>query len=467
MMRYIPLAVILCITIVLILSYGAGRKKSNTIVGAPSEHTDIAVDVKTDIIFPPKFIFGAATSSSQTEGAGKEDGTTVLTDWSPWMEKQEGRPPSAQDILSVDYYHRYPQDFDLARQIGLNSIRISVEWARIEPNCDGKFDAKEMAHYAEQVRALVKRGVVPFVNLNHFSLPLCYAQEGGWLNPQLPIFFARYATYVAKHLRGVEWWMTINEPMVIVMDGYIEGRYPPGKKNAYSEAIRVLVNLLDAHREAYRAIHAVAKMRGEKAMVGMASFTPLYLPASDSMDDTRAADLYNFGKQFFDIGAGEEEDYIGINYYSRHFLKFSFWSKLFGQFMSEGDGEKTDTGTEIYPKGIYEVIRQYKQFKKPIIITENGLADAKDTKRASFILAHLYWVHKAMEEGADVRGYFVWSLTDTYEWNAGFGTRFGLIAIDFEHDLARSIRPSAFIYGEVCRTKKITSELWRKVFEKK
>ena len=419
------------------------------------------LEVKSDLVFPRGFVFGAATSAYQTEGESQN------TDWYEWQVKQRGRPFTPAEIKSVDHYHRFREDFDLAKQIGLQSVRISIEWARIEPNCDGKFDEKEMKHYEEVVRAMTERGLAPFVNLNHFSLPICYAQSGGWLNPELPRFFARYAGYIARHLNGVEWWMTFNEPMVVVVDGYIKGDYPPGEKDQDDVAIGAAINMLEAHRRAYRVIHSIAKTRNQKVMVGMASFTPMYLPYSDSREDKRAAAAFNFAKRFFDVGSGGEQDYVGINYYSRHLMKFSILSTLFGSYMSQGDGEKNDMGWEIYPYGLYQVINEYRRFNKPIIVTENGLPDEKDTKRARFILEHLYWVHKAIEEGADVRGYFVWSLTDTYEWGHETMPRFGLVGIDLDHGLARSVRPGALVYGEVCRTKKITPELWQKAFEKK
>ncbi|OGY99744.1 MAG: hypothetical protein A2945_01975 [Candidatus Liptonbacteria bacterium RIFCSPLOWO2_01_FULL_52_25] len=461
-MRYrMALLVIFIATLLLFL----GEPQKIQRGGALNEVVPDRADVVTNLVFPKNFVFGAASSAYQTEGGNTH------SDWYYWQSEKLGHKLTPAEDLQIDHYHRFNEDFDLVKQIGLGSVRISIEWARIEPDCYGKFDAREMAHYKEVVRAMKKRGITPFINLHHFSLPMCYAQSGGWLDPQMPEYFARYAAYVAKHLPGVEWWMTFNEPMVVVMDGYIHGRYPPGVKDATGEeALQVAVNILEAHRRAYREIHAIARKRNAKAMVGMASFTPLYLPSSpDNASDKRVALGFNFLKRFFDIGAGREQDYVGINYYSRHFLKFSVWGLLFGEYVSQsqGDGAKTDMGWEVYPYGLYEVIQEYRSFGKPIIVTENGIADGKDEKRPRFILEHLYWVHKAIQEGADVRGYFVWSLTDTYEWNYGFESRFGLIAIDYEHGLARSIRPGALVYGEVARTKKITPELWRKVFLKK
>src|SRR3989344_541110 len=325
-----------------------------------------------------------------------------------------------------------------------NAHRFSIEWSRIEPR-EGKFSEEEIAHYKKVITALRERGLEPFVTLHHFTNPVWFADYGGWENSKAPAYFARYASYMAKKLPEVKYWITINEPMVMATKGWTEGTWPPFKKN-WNGAFKVAHNLTKAHNAAYRAL----KKNNDDLRVGVAK-NNIYF------DAYKNGLLSKLGVIFFDYAWNRwflnriknNQDFVGINYYFHNTIRarFSAPSKWMNY---NGNKRVSNFGWEIYPEGIYHVTKQaWEKYKKPVFIFENGIADAKDRQRAEFIKDHLKWLYKAIEEGADVRGYFHWSLLDNFEWAEGFTMKFGLVEMDFE-TLERKPRNSYYLYKEIC-----------------
>ncbi len=380
--------------------------------------------------FPKNFLWGSATSSYQVEG-GIEN-----TDWTE--AGRQGKVPLAN--RACDHYNLYEKDFDLIKELGQNANRFSIEWARIEPE-EGKFDEKEVEHYRKVLQALRDRGIEPFVTLWHFTLPLWFAKKGGFENPKAPEIFARYCGYVVERLAasakasasqggiGAKFWMTINEPMVYASGSYLKGNWPPFKKNFFTFK-KVIKTLISSHL----ASHIIIKKINPDLQIGIAK-NNIYFENIPFIDR-----FWNF---YFLNKIKNHLDFIGLNYYFHR------------RFPKNKNKEVSDMGWEIYPKGIYHVLKELRHYSLPVYITENGLADSKDTKRAKFIKDHLFWAHKAMQEGVDLRGYFHWSLTDNFEWAHGFGPRFGLVEIDYE-TMERKIRPSAWEYKKICETNSLT-----------
>jgi len=361
--------------------------------------------------FPKGFLWGAATSAYQVEGGNRN------SDWESWKVKA-GR--------ACDHYRRFEEDFDLLKPLNLNAYRLSVEWARIEPE-KGKFDAGEVEHYREVLKALKRRGIKPLVTLHHFTNPLWIAGQGGWESPSTISYFESYVRYVVTQLADLcDFWVTVNEPWVYLSEGYLYRRWPPEKLSP-AAACRVGGNMLRAHRAVYRLIHEIQP----RAMVGIAYSLGYIRPPIPLK-----ANLAAWWERSFIRWAGAQ-DFIGVNYY-RSITPFG--SSL----------PKTDIGWEIYPEGLYRVLVELKGCRLPIYITENGLADAKDEKRADYIRGHLDSVWRAIQSGVDVRGYFYWSLLDNFEWASGFGPRFGLVEIDYG-TMERRIRPSAKAYAEIAK----------------
>lgn len=386
---------------------------------------------ETNLKFPKDFLLGAACSAHQTEG------NNTHSDW--WHYEQIGRLPKSG--LACDFYNRYVEDFDLARRIGLNSIRISIEWARIEPE-EGRFDHAALGHYLTMLREMKTRGLIRTVTLQHFTLPQWIAKKGGW-EKNLNDYFGKYAQIVAEKLGSeIDLFFTINEPEVSTLLSYVRGVHPPFKQNIFLVP-KVIHNMISAHKAMYRSITNV--LPGAK--IGIVKNNVYYEPyrLNHPLDRIIAFVSSYFGNHYILRRIRNQANIIGLNYYFTNTVAFS-WTH--GVEIKNTTDPKSDMGWRTYPKGLYYVLSELKQYHKPVYVTENGIANARDDMRKRFIREHLESVKQAMDEGLDVRGYYYWSLTDNYEWHDGFGPRFGLIEINYE-TLVRTIRSSAVIFKEL------------------
>jgi len=390
--------------------------------------------------FPKGFLWGSSTSAYQVEG-GIEN-----CDWAE-------RYPAGQ---ACDHYNRYEQDFDLIKNLNQNAHRFSIEWSRIEPE-PGKFDKKEIEHYRKVLLSLKKRKIKSVVTLWHWTNPLWFMEMGGWANKKSINYFENYTKVIVKELGDlIDFWVILNEPMVYI-SGYSTGKFPPFQKRNIFKIRKVFNNLVKAYQTAYQAIHT----QYPKAQVSIAKHTNYFEPDRKwcLLEQLIAGIFHYFWNHWFLKRIKNQVDYIGLDYY--HHFRIVFYpymqkiepvagvKMLFIKNLNE---KVSDMGWEIYPQGIYYVLKYLSKFQKPIYITENGLADAKDEKRKDFIKDHLYWIHKAIESGIDIRGYFHWSLMDNFEWaKKGFEPRFGLIEIDYK-TMERRPRPSAYYYAEICRS---------------
>lgn len=368
--------------------------------------------------FPEGFLWGSATSSYQVEGGIENN------DWA--ASAREGKVPPAD--RATNHYNLYEQDFDLAKSLGHNAHRFSIEWARVEPE-EGKFNEEAIEHYRKVLEALRARGIEPFVTLYHWTLPIWFVEKGSWLNKKVPQVFSKYCEYVVSRLGDLaKFWITINEPEVFISQGYLKGIWPPFKKNIF-QYFKVAKNLISSHKASYNVIKKI----NPELQIGIAKNNIYFenLPV-----------LRYFWNFYFLNKIKNHQDFIGLNYYFHR------------RFGGNENKEVTDMGWEIYPEGIYHVLKELKKYQKPIYITENGLADSKDEKRAKFIKDHLRWAHRAIQEGVDLRGYLHWSLLDNFEWAHGFGPRFGLIEVDYQ-TMERHIRPSAWEYAKICRSNQL------------
>jgi len=402
--------------------------------------------------FPQGFLWGSATSAHQVEGNNFNDWTEwekvnakrlvqeAKNKWQPWQQKkfpEMFNPENYISGLACDHYHLYEQDFEIARSLGQNAHRFSVEWSRIEPQ-EGKFNEAEIEHYRKVIAALKQRGLEPFLTINHWTLPVWFAARGGWENKESVKIFAKFVDRIANDFKEeIIYWITLNEPWIYISHSYLRGIWPPQKKNLFS-SLKVFKNQIYAHKSAYNII----KSYNPEAKIGLAE-NNIYFEGW----------LKWFVRRWINQGFLDEikrqTDFIGLNYY--------FHNKIRGFKFSHNDNEKiSDMGWEVYPEGIYYVLKKLKNYNKPIYITENGIADSEDLKRAKFIKDHLFWTHKAISEGALVRGYFYWSLLDNLELDKGFWPRFGLVEADYK-TFTRKIRPSAYEYAKICRENKIVN----------
>ncbi len=412
--------------------------------------------------FPSGFLWGAATSSHQVEGDNR---------WSDWWEfEQSGHLPHVSGE-ACRHYELYEQDFDMAQSWGHNAHRFSIEWSRIEP-VEGKWNDDAVAHYRSVIRALLERGLEPVITLHHFTNPAWFARAGGWLHRGSATMFARYVEFVAGQLgKDVRYWLTINEPTVYVMQGYINGEWPPFLKASWIKAIIAFNNLAKAHVLAYRRLHQVCR----NARVGFAHSAPVVMPCDARRKRDRiAAGLRDFilNRAFFLlIGASSKKrertarclDYIGINYYTRSVIRSASWGvgALLGKACHSLDhdhgGLASDIGWEIYPNGLRLILEQFSRFNIPLIITENGVATNDEVLRSEFLIQHLKSLAQALESGVNVIGYLYWSLVDNYEWALGTEPHFGLAAVDpITHE--RRPRPCAEDLKTICRDNRLEAK---------
>ena len=407
--------------------------------------------------FPKDFMWGAASSAHQVEGRNSNS-------WTAWEETPGRVRDNTRSGMAADFWHRYPEDFDLLKQLNLNAYRFSIEWSRVEPK-EGQFDENALSQYAEMLDQLHKRGITPMVTLHHFTNPLWLEQRGGWVDSRTPEAFRRFAHRVAERLgTRVTWWCTLNEPTIELTLGYIIGSFPPGRHN-YLDFWRARRNMVRAHKLAYLDIHTL--YLNHKLMaprIGIAHHL-VYAEPRNSRNPIDCALAFVFrylSNQYFISRTRSASDYIGVNYY---FAKRIFW-RFGGPGLIIGEEKlpnlnESDMGWEVYPEGLFHICRALAGERKPIYVTENGLADATDRLRGWSITQHLVAIERAIEYGANVRGYFHWSLTDTFEWENGFMPKFGLIEIDFETQ-QRTERKSALEYSAIAKLGDIPESLREK-----
>lgn len=400
------------------------------------------------IRFPKDFLWGAATSAYQVEG------DNINSDWWQW-EKDTGRENSGSACRHYEYYE---QDFDLAKSLNHNAHRLSIEWSRIEPQ-EGEFSQAELKHYTDVILSLRSRHIEPIVTLHHFTNPAWFSKSGGWENGRSVARFLRYCDFVTRSLAThVRYWITINEPTVYISHAYIFGVWPPEAKSPL-KAKTVQDNLAWAHIKTYRLIHEIYRESSfPRPSVSFSQFTQAFVPCTENLKDRFAALLRNkwFNLGFLDHAARHHTlDFIGLNYYSRQLVEPRNWeiSRLLGDTCQNNHHpvKKNSLGWDIYPEGLYELLLMLKKYGLPVIITENGICTPDDELRWEYIRSHLRNIHSAMEKGVPVAGYLYWSLLDNFEWDKGFGPRFGLMDVDY-NTYKRSIRESASKFGQVCKT---------------
>lgn len=422
------------------------------------------------MIFPADFLWGTATAAYQVEGNNKN------SDWWQW-EQENGRIlQQHQSKQACNWWENAETDLDRAAEMGTNAHRLSLEWSRIEPE-PGRFDKDALDRYRQILTAMHTRGIEPMVTLHHFSNPVWLVEKGDFHTDITIEYFQRYAAKTVQVLGDlVPKWVTINEPMVYVFMRYLTGAFPAAQKTGWAGAIEAIPHLLRCHAVAYHAI----KEHSPEAQVGIAKNMAFFEAKPDSTWVSRRwagwlSWLYNeswwesvvngrlhlpFGRRTIPHLAGTF-DFIGINYYTRFYVKFPPRQGLveaeWGPDAQVSDGNYG----EVYPAGLFWAIKKVLPYGKPIYITENGVPDQADTIRPSFLLTHLREVWRAISFCFPVMGYYHWSLVDNFEWDRGWTQRFGLIEMNPETQ-ARQLRPSGRLYTEICTQNQINSDMARR-----
>jgi beta-glucosidase len=421
---------------------------------------------------PDDFLLGCGTAAHQVEGHLDND----------WTRMEREHPERIKDGsvsgIACDHHARYRDDLRQLAAMNHTTYRFSIEWSRVEPR-DGFLDRDELRHYRDVARTCRALGMEPVVTLQHFTLPVWLADRGGVRSADAPRLFARFAAVCAEAMGAdVRWWLTINEPAVLAVFGYLYGEWPPLEPSMRG-FLGALAGMARMHAAAYTAIHAVAQARGWRAEVSVAHHERPMRPLNPRSPVHRAvAVLPNavFNRWFLracttgrllpPVGHGQPVpglrrslDYLGLNFYCEERVRFNPRNvrELFAENVVPPGVPLSAFGWTIDPTALRRAIENlWQDFRLPILITENGVADNHDELRPRFIVDHLSAVCDAIAAGADVRGYLHWTAMDNFEWAEGYSKRFGLLAVDRDTQ-ERIAKPSAAVFAEICASRRVAA----------
>jgi beta-glucosidase len=424
---------------------------------------------KAKFHFPRGFLWGTATASHQVEGNNSNN------NWWAWEQEPDRIMHGHKSGLACDWWGgRWKEDFDRAAEGAHNAHRLSIEWSRIQPKPD-RWDEDSLDHYRDMLRGLKERNISPLITLHHFSDPIWVSELGGWENENSIEYFIKYVSKVVEALAEYNnLWITINEPNVLVVNGYLLGLFPPGKRSL-SLIGKVYTNLLRAHAAAYREIHRLQSTARVGIAINYRSAKPAksWNPLDIGMVGLQSKVFNNpFPSALLDgvlrlpisrrriPETKGTQDFLGLNYYTRDYLALSLLHprNYFLRRYFRSGADLSDTGflaTE--PDGMFEALKWGLQYNVPIIITENGIEDAEDRIRPSYIIQHIHQIWRGINFNWPIKGYFYWTLVDNFEWERGWTQRFGLWELDEETQIRRK-RPSADLFAEICDQNGISSE---------
>lgn len=442
--------------------------------------------------FPEGFLWGVATASYQIEGSWDKDGKGVSI-WDIFSHTQGKIIDGSTGDVACDHYRRWREDIALMKELNVKAYRFSIAWTRIIPQGAGPVNPKGLDFYDRLVDGLLDAGIKPFVTLYHWDLPQALQDIGGWANRDVAYYFADYAAVVAHRLGDrVKHWMTHNEPWVVSWVGYGWGHHAPGIKNP-KVALQVAHHLLLSHG---LAVEVLRDLGDGETQVGIVLNLSRVHPATESDEDKAAAhrndgflnrwfldpiftgsypsDMWEwFGQLVPEVKPGDmaiisrKIDFLGVNYYTRSVVKHDPEGGLLqlSNVRIEGS-EYTEMGWEVYPDGLYELLtRLHRDYKVPAIyITENGAAfkdevtgDGKvhDERRLNYLREHFLRAHRAIQDGVPLKGYFVWSFIDNFEWAYGYTKRFGVVYVDYATQ-KRIVKDSGWWYKKVITENGVT-----------
>lgn len=443
-------------------------------------------------MFRDDFVWGVASSAYQVEGRDPEDGCGKNI-WDTFAE--EGRILDGKDAYTAcDHMHRYKEDYKLMKLLGIKAYRFSMSWARILPEGTGKVNEKAIAMYRDMILSMKENGIEPYITMYHWEFPQALQDKGGWLNEDVIQWFGEYAKVVAENFSDIcEYFITLNEPECFVGLGHLSGVHAPGLKLPYKDVFKIAHNALRAHGQ---AVINLRKYASRPIKVGYAPTCGMAYPATDSPEDIEAArktlfgfhqpmDNWTWNVAWFNdpvfLGKYPEE---GLKKFAEYLpeitdedmklisqpLDFMGQNIYNGYMMRQGeDGEpeyvdreagaaKTAAGWPVTPECFYYGVKfLYERYHLPLYITENGMSchddvslDGRvhDPNRQNFLDLYISALQRANDDGADVRGYFLWTFLDNFEWDKGYTERFGIVYVDFKTQ-KRIVKDSAFWYQKI------------------
>jgi beta-glucosidase len=407
-------------------------------------------------VFPKSFYWGVSTASHQVEGSTVNQWTEwelahaselartakkrlqhVVADWDA-IQKQAENPNNYVSGRGVNHYTRYQEDFDILKSLNMTAFRFSIEWSRIEPK-EGEWNEDEVDHYRDYIRQLKKRGIEPFLNIWHWTMPTWFTAKGGFQKSSNLKYWRRFIQKISdEYSSELKYIITLNEPNVYATFGYLIGEWVPEQKNPLAFGA-VYYNLARAHRQAYKILRANSPMLRigiAPALANIQSKRP-----NNPIDIIATTWMRYFWNWWFMNRVKRKIDFVGFNYYFSDYYKTGR--------IDNPDAPVNDLGWYMEPEGLHPLLtRVWAHYKKPIFITENGVADSNDQYRQWWLEETMVAMERALSEGVDLRGYFHWSLLDNFEWKYGWWPKFGLVHVDREHGMKRTPRPSALWFAK-------------------
>jgi beta-glucosidase len=438
--------------------------------------------------FPKGFLWGTATAAYQIEGGFDQDGKGESI-WDRFVRKPGRIKNGDTGEVACDHYHRWAEDLSLMQELGVNAYRFSLSWPRIFPTGYGRPNRRGVDFYRRLVEGLRERGITPLITLYHWDLPQALQDKGGWPNRDTVYYFRDYAGYMFEEFKDlVPLWITHNEPFVASFFGYGTGENAPGV-HSLPKIFQSAHHFLLSHGEAVKAFRQI--MGEGKGQIGLANFLWRHEPVSNKPRDQKAAkraeglisrwyrdpvftgsyprDVWTWIKRRFAAPKMKSDDlaiisqpidFLGVNYYSRNLYKANALNPVTGfTHVKRGPLSQTDMGWEVYPEGLYLLLKELSEkYHVPLYITENGAAypdrlvdgEVRDVERCSYLRQHIIQAHRGIQDGVDLRGYFVWSLLDNFEWAHGYSKRFGLFYVDYQTQ-KRYWKESAKFYQQVAQ----------------
>lgn len=437
-------------------------------------------------VFPEGFLWGTATASYQIEGAPAEDGKGESI-WDRFSHIPGNIDDGSNGDVTCDHYHHYREDVGILKEMGIKNYRFSISWPRIFPDDSGRLNEAGLQFYSDLVDELIQNGIRPLVTLYHWDMPQWAQDKGGWTNRESAVWFAAYCEAVMKRLGDrVDQWITLNEPWVCAFNGYYEGNFAPGLRD-FSAALLAAHNMLRAHGMALRLFRDL-KLDGR---IGITLNLCPKEAASDSPEDQNAARINDgyTNRWFLDpifkgsypqdmltyyrgrgvvlptIEPGDMElingpiDFLGVNYYYVEFTQACSGRWPLDFTTTPLHYPVTEYGWPIVPEGLTNLlVRIDREYGQPdILITENGASyldvvsikgEVLDETRLDYIERHILACHKAIEQGVHLKGYYIWTLMDDFEWNTGFNNKFGLVYLD-RQTCRRTIKKSGYWYKRI------------------
>lgn len=429
---------------------------------------------KNELRFPKRFLWGVGTAAHQVEG-GNHNNWSVwelenanslakaaeykighLQNW-PTIKKQARTPDNYVSGRAIDHYNRYETDFSIMRKMYLNAFRFSIEWSRVEPK-EGAWDVEQIEQYRRYIRAMKKNGLEPIITLYHWTIPVWFAEAGGFGRAKNIDYFVRFAEKIMTELGSeLRYIVTVNEPDTVASHGYWYQEHPPYKHNLL-QAVWVYRNHLKAHKRVFAAGQRISR----RFKIGFVKgYT--HVVADDERKTTKIAVWFDcLVRDTLPLWyVGKKTHFLGVNYYFTDY--YSGFKRTIGQaskisddndaqvVQHEGREELSDLGWSMEPENLEYVLKRLGRYKKPLIVTETGVADCEDQYRKNWLNGTIMSVNNALHAGVNVQGYLHWSAFDNFEWAYGRWPAFGLIGIDYNNDLKRVPRRSAVYYAAVVK----------------